>query len=200
MSPPPPSPRNITSDEESYDGKCYRQREVVDGNIIRVFNATRRPHGADRQQKPALIDHLNKSPQGLRRINDAGGYQSAIRPSVVVCESKSSGTSIPSSRIFQRSNDKTDGQNNEAPQNASQESFEMLFGPSGLPSPPPTPKLVRLPTPDLEPMEERPFCNCCGCHLKQMTCQVDDAVDSREQNSIVVMKTRQKNLSTSRAV
>ncbi|KAF2497829.1 hypothetical protein BU16DRAFT_326352 [Lophium mytilinum] len=30
-----------------------------------------------------------------------------------------------------------------------------------LPSPPPTPKMGRLPTPDIPDLDEKPFCNCC---------------------------------------
>jgi hypothetical protein len=30
-----------------------------------------------------------------------------------------------------------------------------------LPTPPPTPKIRRLPTPDLEDLEDSPFCHCC---------------------------------------
>lgn len=29
-------------------------------------------------------------------------------------------------------------------------------------SPPPTPKIGRLPTPDLEPLDDAPFCDCCA--------------------------------------
>lgn len=31
----------------------------------------------------------------------------------------------------------------------------------GLATPPATPKMERLPTPELEDLDERPFCDCC---------------------------------------
>ncbi|OAG06941.1 uncharacterized protein CC84DRAFT_631194 [Paraphaeosphaeria sporulosa] len=31
----------------------------------------------------------------------------------------------------------------------------------GLATPPPTPRIARLPTPELEDLDERPLCNCC---------------------------------------
>jgi hypothetical protein len=173
MSSPPL--KAISNGQESYNSNCYRTEKVADGNIVRVFDTPRRGHRATGQSTPAVIRRSATPTQDVRQKKKAGLHQCAIKPDVVVLRGISSDTSTPSTQTSHRSDEDVRGGCNEASQTTPQKVFSIFFDSFGLPSPPPTPKLNRLPTPDLEPLEQRSFCDCCGRYPGQTSHQVEDA-------------------------
>jgi hypothetical protein len=186
MSSPPSN--SISNRDESFYNKCLHQKEVANGIGIRLLETSRRQHSADEQQRPALVSRSKVVQQRSRRISDAGRHHNTSSSSVIVHESKLLGMSTTSNQKDEQVNKKTREVKDDAFQSETEKAFDRLFGPPGLPSPPPTPRSKRLPTPDLEPPKTELFCDCCARYTKQMSCQLDDAADSSKEDSVRAME------------
>jgi hypothetical protein len=171
----------IESREECFDSPRYRQKEVADGNVVRLFESQRRRRRKDEQPSAFEADHPNKSLQKNRRFVDASRPLGAKRTSVIVHAPKSSATSAPLAQRPQWVDARATEDHIKHSQHTEEEGFDKLVGRlvrfSELPTPPSTPRMERLPTPEMEPLNERPFCNCCGRCSMQKAHRVDESVN-----------------------
>jgi hypothetical protein len=152
----------INVDDSVMKGLQYRRKEVVDGNCVRISETVRRRRRGI-TSRPLPEKSLSKTQYRNSAVGNSKTKSTHIKQSVIVHQTKSS-----SEKDLLWRTRKDSFIDVSAAVNAS------LFVPSrGLSenscdyvelSPPPTPRLQRLPTPDLEPLKAEEFCNCWGCY------------------------------------
>jgi hypothetical protein len=153
----------ISSIEDTMNDIRCRQKEIVDGNVVRIFEYSRRRHDKS-LPGPNAISHRAKSPSKECR-NDRNHRSEVADRTIVVVHAvlSSQKPSVPAQTsrysalesISERANSTLE---------VSKQSDETYFQYSSLPTPPPTPRIQRLLTPDFDFWKERRFCDCCHRH------------------------------------
>ncbi|ORY11616.1 hypothetical protein BCR34DRAFT_317995 [Clohesyomyces aquaticus] len=151
----------------------YRQALVLDGKVVRVHEYRRRPHlvsqmGSPSSHRPDQTStssndrmesksrdvksrEARKSPSSRRGGVDPAKHVTMSAP-VHVQPNRSTQPNRPKQRavILQKNKPSL-----VAESEVIQSSTPLVL------TPPPTPKIGRLPTPELPDLDERPFCDCC---------------------------------------
>lgn len=156
----PASQNSDKSNAQTPDAIWYRQKEIAEGNIVRILESTGRRH-RDVSSNPH--SGANSSSQNdshrrsgrLRRGNDSG------KSSVLIHHVKPSSQSQFLNPASQQSPISA-AFNHMTKTSISEKEADAVWEDSGPLSPPPTPRIQRLPTPDLDPIKDQPFCDSCG--------------------------------------
>jgi hypothetical protein len=144
----------------------YRRVDYCDGKSVRIVESRRRPRvvlskGVTLSSRvPQSAPNVPKAPQKI-------SYSTCPTPRISnVCPS----TSIegPRDLMHVTSNSRPERLQTKAivvqtlhTVNAAKSYDTSKLDNLFISTPPPTPKFERLPTPDLDDLDERPFCNCC---------------------------------------
>ncbi|KAF1949196.1 hypothetical protein CC80DRAFT_278443 [Byssothecium circinans] len=142
----------------------YRQVDYYDGKSVRTIECRRGPP----QQRTVSSDTLTivSTTPRMRQTNYAltpsTTRSSDVRPDASVRPSPRPVhvTSAYRTRAF-RPQTKAIIIQTTTPVDPAKASIISKMGSGYVSTPPPTPKIRRLPTPDLDELDERPFCNCC---------------------------------------
>jgi hypothetical protein len=176
----------MDSSQECSDNPRYRQKEVVDGNIVRLFESHRHRRRDDRPRTFGA-NRLNKSLQTGHLIVDTSNPLGAKSTSAVVQVAKALTSPAPSAQRSQWVDGRTSEGCIKYMQHERGKGFdeldEALFHLSELPTPPPTPRMERLPTPELEPLNERSFCDCCGRYSMRKADRPDESIKLGDRGS-----------------
>lgn len=153
----------FTSDQRMVDGVQYRRNVFVDGDHVRISETPRR-----RRPREVLARHVSaqdtsntsnrNSEMAVSQTNSA-----AARHSPIIHQNTSSPVEEFSSRARHDSFMDISYSANEGWSMTSRQSSQVSYQRVEL-SPPPTPRIQRLPTPDLELLRMDSFCDCQTCH------------------------------------
>lgn len=158
------SSMSIINDDGMVGGLQYRRKEVMDGDRVRISEmARRRRHRGIPSRRPFVQD-TSLPPYRSNTVKISENRPPVARQCAIIHQSKSSPGKELSSRVRNDSFVDISPAVNENWDHASREPSEV-FSEYGELSPPPTPRLQRLSTPDLEPLSKvDPFCDCLGCY------------------------------------
>ncbi|KAF2432101.1 hypothetical protein EJ08DRAFT_659446 [Tothia fuscella] len=168
---------SIQSTKPIVNTSQYRRKVIADGNVVRVFESRRRhcrrrrgnfdttsrtdTFRTDSSTSDSLLLASLKSDQPASK---SLAVQSPVQDENVQPISLAQPRTQQKPLIYMPP--KSFGK-------ATTSSSERIVGNSrreDLLTPPPTPRLRRLPTPDLEPMKAREFCDCCPWQLDAVPC------------------------------
>ena len=164
-SPPYPGPPSPTISPSFSDPLLYRRMDYRHGNVVRITESRRRSPVVSSPGSNQSIPSLHLMPK-----------ETPITPSY-----KSLKVSSPLHSHSTRSSQQHRHQGGTKPSKSSSKSKAQVVivqGPIsvsvdfqkrdavphvsvGIYTPPPTPRISRLATPELDDLEERPFCECC---------------------------------------
>ncbi|KAF2017187.1 hypothetical protein BU24DRAFT_145658 [Aaosphaeria arxii CBS 175.79] len=147
----------------------YRKSAYRDGPVVRIHEARRhRSSPDDSAYPPAMGAHSCQQPLGPKSCSNDIGRSMSIAKSLagdgtrkeereskdhVTCAIKPKSKKAKAKVIVVQSRETIPTVNNVP---------SLFFETYTVPTPPPTPKIERLPTPDLERIREAMFCTCCN--------------------------------------
>jgi hypothetical protein len=153
----------INVDDSVMKGLQYRRKEVVDGNCVRISETVRRRRRRGITSRPLPEQNLSNTQYRNSAVGNSKTKSTHIKQSAIVHQTKSSSEKDLLSRTRNDSFIDVSAAVNAILSVPSRGPSENSCGYVEL-SPPPTPRLQRLPTPDLEPLKAEEFCNCWGCY------------------------------------
>ncbi|KAF2792305.1 hypothetical protein K505DRAFT_55462 [Melanomma pulvis-pyrius CBS 109.77] len=161
----------VTTVSRSSSSSKYRVTEYHDGKVLRIHESCRRSH----------VTSLAHSTSPTLSTSNPHGRPIGAYTSLLPMEMSSSNTH--STRGTRSGHALKDGEprltphvtaaahvsprakavifQSPMPIRSSRKDILPLFETSGIPTPPPTPKIERLPTPELEDLDKTLFCDCC---------------------------------------
>ncbi|OCK74198.1 hypothetical protein K432DRAFT_311203 [Lepidopterella palustris CBS 459.81] len=157
---------NTTQNHQPGRAQAYRKTECLDGNAVRVHESRRRMHvaaGSSRSlpahgpaspvaiSRPILPNYVRRKPQNAA-LSSAGFEDQAVADVLHVTRKLLPSQSKPV--ILHQYSDSV--RKEEVTNTNKKKTYQ-----SSIPSPPPTPRFQRLPTPDLPELGQTPFCDCC---------------------------------------
>ncbi|KAF2190736.1 hypothetical protein K469DRAFT_391746 [Zopfia rhizophila CBS 207.26] len=143
----------------------YRQTTIQDGKVVLVHEHRRRSHVTvlSRLSAPNRQDPSSTMAEDQKSSKDVtpGKVNRSSRPNLKGWDSRHTPHVTQATQPASRPRPKAVVIHGPTPIKATPKMSSGLFGLSTLPSPPPTPKIERLPTPELPDLDEAPFCDCC---------------------------------------
>lgn len=180
MSSPSPyvAPRSFAHFPSAKHPSMYRQTDYHDGRGFQLIESRRRSPPSSVTKSASKIDALASSSRKDQSISSGRSHKASTQP----CHPRSISTD-QSPKLGSHVSSRSSKSSSHVVIVQGLMSVSVDFGKKGvaidLSTPPPTPKFERLPTPELDDLDERPFCDCCtgmqvvrycatcGCELKR---------------------------------
>ncbi|KAF2116479.1 hypothetical protein BDV96DRAFT_598386 [Lophiotrema nucula] len=165
---PVPTPASDKATQRTLSTAHYRVSQYYDGKAVRVQESRRRPHvigypkqsmskdfllfDTESKENTAIDSKSTNESSHSRRSPKSTSMQLRTRGETHVTRVKPCAPRAKAQAVIIHAPSPTRTQKSEA---------LLLIQKTSMPTPPPTPKLGRLSTPELSDLDDAPFCDCC---------------------------------------